>query len=331
MPHAPPAPRPSARGPAWRSLLALYFGLSVLLTAAHGYAVNYGPNQKLRQERHDRLARFGGEAPWAYRVLSPAIARASGEALKPALARSEDRRELGYLLGRWAFTFGFFVTFHRFIEAWLPPVWALAGVSFSAALHGPATAHYWFQPDSPGDLALWSAAALLSVRGRGAWIAPLIMLGALNRETSIFAVPIHLALVWGAEPRARSLLRAAGLALCWLAPTLALRAAIHPTGWAGGGGWSGPLQENLAHTEWWLYALCFTGAWLWLPLAGLGRLPPALKRLMVALLPYLALVLCFGRLREVRLLLPLCLAFVPAALFVLRQQLEPPEDGAPPG
>jgi hypothetical protein len=311
-----------ARGAAWRILIALYFGLALVLTAAHGYAVNYGPNQKLRQERHERLASGGGEAPWAYRVLSPAVSRATGAALAPALSRPEDRREVGYLLQRFGFTLAFFWMFHRIIEAWLPPAWALAGVAIAAALHGPASSHYWFQPDSPGDLALWAAAALLSLRGRGLWIAPLIALGALNRETAVFAAPIHLALVWGAEPRARSLGRTAILLACWALPTLALRAWIQPSGWAGGQGWSGALQENLGHTEWWLYALSFGGAWLWLPLRALPTLPPPLKRLIFALIPYLGLVLVFGRLRELRLLLPLTLAFVPAALWTLRAQLE---------
>lgn len=318
-----------ARGAAWRSIIALYIGLATTLTAAHGYAVNYGPKQALRHERHERLARWEGEAPWAYRVLSPALARATGAALAPALPRSEDRREAGYLLQRWGFTLAFFLMFHRIIEVWLPTPWALAGVALAAALHGPAASHYWFQPDSPGDLALWAAAALLSLRGRGLWIAPLIALGALNRETAVFAAPLHLAVVWGTEPRARSLGRAALLVACWAGPTLALRRWIHPSGWAGGQGWAGALQENLAHTEWWLFALSFAGAWLWLPLRSPTPLPAALQRMIFALLPYLGLVLVFGRLRELRLLLPLSLAFVPAALWALRGQLEAP--ARPPG
>ena len=56
-------------------LLALYLGLSVVLTSLHAYLVNYGEHKALRKERHERLMENDGEAPWAYRILSPAAAQ----------------------------------------------------------------------------------------------------------------------------------------------------------------------------------------------------------------------------------------------------------------
>jgi hypothetical protein len=311
-------------------LLALYLGLSIVLTSLHAYLVNYGEHKALRKERHERLMENDGEAPWAYRILSPAAAQGVSEVIAPFTARKLDAREGGYLFWRWGFTFAFFVAFHRYLERWMEPVWAFAGVLLAAALHGPSFVHYWFQPDSPVDLLVWTLAALLTLQKKDLWLFPLIFIGTLNRETACFVVPIHLALRWGQEPLLKLAIRCAVLSLLWLAPYLALRELIHVKAWAGGKSVLELFLDNVTNGEWILYALSFLGAWFWLPLVRPRVVPLPLWRLMAVMLPYIALLLAFGRIREVRLFLPLLLSFGPAALLVLRDALTENRPTAPP-
>ena len=81
-------------------------------------------------------------------------------------------------------------------------------------------------------------------------------------------------------------------------------------------------MRNLTDFEWQFYALAFAGVWFVVPLLGWKHLSRPLRRLIVMMVPYLGLVLAFGRIREVRLLLPTTVAFVPAAMVVLNAWLK---------
>ncbi len=190
-------------------------------------------------------------------------------------------------------------------------------------------ANYWFQPASGLDFLLWTAAAVATTRGRDFWVPALLVIGAVNRETSVFIVLIYAALRFGTVSHAALALRCGGLFAIWAALQGAVRAWVGPLGWAGRG--ATPLDyltDNFTHPDWMTYAAAFFGV-LWLaPALALPRLPPVLKRLLVVLLPYLVLQFMFGRIREVRLFLPLALALVPIGLIWLRdrdqaQQMQP--------
>ncbi len=298
--------------------VALYLGLALLLTQLHGEWVNFGPKSNKRVERHQLITSAEGEAPWVHRPLVPWMAELSGRVVQ-AFGYPERRAvELAYLFWRWVFTFGLFLLFHRYLGHWVPPPWPLVGTLLLAGLHGPSYAHYWFQPASSLDLLAWTLAAVLTLERRWLWLFPLILLSSFNRETSVFIVLIHGALLWGKEPTKPVLLRMLGLGVCWALPFVGLRLAIESGGWAHGTNPLGMLTANLTHVDWLLYALCFWGVLWVLPFARWKRVPARLRALAVILLPYLGLQLGFGRIREVRLLLPLALVLVPVLLITLR-------------
>jgi hypothetical protein len=301
--------------------LALYLGLALLLTQLHGEWVNFGPNSGKRAERHEQIIRGEGEAPWVYRVVVPWTAELTGRVIEKAGLPKQRAVEYGYLIWRFVFTFGLFLLFHRYLGHWVPPPFPLLGTVLLAGLHGPAYAHYWFQPASSLDLLLWVVAAVLTMERRWVWLFPLILLGGLNRETSVFIVLIHGALLWGREPLRPVLLRTVGLAACWALPFMGVRLLSDATGWAHGSNPVGMLVANLTHPGWLLYALCFWSVLWALPFLRWRRLPRNLKALLLVLVPYLVLQLLFGRIREVRLLLPLALALVPVGLLALQEQL----------
>ena len=300
----------------------LYLGLALVLVQLHGELINFGPKASRRVDRHELIIQADGEAPWTYRLAVPWAAESLGSVIGQLGYPHRRAVEYGYLFWRWVFTFGLFVLFHRYLGHWLPPPWPLVGTVLLAALHGPSFAHYWFQPASALDLLLWTACAVLTMERRWIWLAPLIVLGALNRETSVFIVLIHGALLWGRTPSRQLLTQVAALSACWAVPTVLVRLAVGTVGWAHGTHPLGMLEANLTHGNWLLYAACFWGvAWV-LPVVRWRRWPAQLRALCLVLLPYLALQLFFGRVREVRLFLPLGLVLVPMLLLTLRDSGE---------
>ncbi|HCH62432.1 MAG: hypothetical protein CL927_15950 [Deltaproteobacteria bacterium] len=305
------------------AIAAVYLGLSLSLTSFHAFQVNFGPKEEVRAQRHTRIvAMEEGLSPWAYRVAVPiAVERRIEPALRTIGVDPEESREYAYLVVRFAATWLTLLLSHALIRRFTSDQMALGGTLLIGALHGPSIEHYWFQPASGPDHVLWLTTALLALSKRDAWVYAVVFLGAFNRETIVFAIPIYLALRWGTEEYRRTLERTFVMGLLWLLPFIWLRGVVelrysltptvHEYAW-----------QNFTNFEWQFYAFAFAGAWGVVPLLGWRLLPRPLRALMCMMVPYLALVLAFGRIREVRLLLPTTVAFVPAAMVVLNAWLK---------
>ena len=310
------------------AIAAVYLGLALSLTSFHAFQINFGPKEDLRTQRHTRIvAMEGGQQPWAYRVAVPTVAERRIEPVVRAIGADPDEsREYAYLVVRFAATWLTLLLSHALIRRFTTEQMALSGTLLIGALHGPSVEHYWFQPASGPDHVLWLTTALLTLSRRDPWIYAVVFLGAFNRETIVFAIPIYLALRWGTESYRRTLERTLVMGLLWLLPFLWLRGTVElryrPSPTVKEYAW-----RNFTDFEWQFYALAFAGAWFVVPLLGWKLLPRSLRALMGMMVPYLALVLAFGRIREVRLLLPTTVAFVPATMVVLnawlRQGAEP--------
>lgn len=316
---------------AWLIVGLLYAGLAGSLTSFHAFQVNFGPRLGFRTERHRNIVNFEeGKKPWAYRVLVPlAVEHPVEDVLQSAGLEKPNSREYAYLVVRFSSTWLTLLLTHLLIARFASPSMALAGGLLVAALHGPSIEHYWFQPASGPDHVLWLAAALLTLSGKDRWLFPLVFFGAFNRETIVFVVPIHLALRWRREPLQRTLLRSAVLMLLWAVPFMMLRELIvlSPKRTRTAAKY---FMKNLTDPEWQWYAVTFSGVWIGVTAAGWRHVPRPLKRLIGVMLPYLALILAFGRIREVRLLLPATVAFVPAAMVVMERWLAELSSEPPP-
>mgnify|MGYP001113163627 CR=1 FL=1 len=214
------------------------------------------------------------------------------------------------------FTFALLLLFDSWLRCWFEPVWALAGTVLLAALHPLSHLGYWYQPASCADLVLWVLAALLSVRGRFGALYPLVVIGSLNRETAVFAVLIHVALRLGREPIRELMLRALRLTVCWAVPFVLLRLVIGLKPWEVD--LVSVLRSNFVGPGR-MAALVFLGPLLMLSSTSWRKRPLPLRRLAAMLtITYLPLQVVFGRLLELRLLLPLSLAYIPLAFMALR-------------
>ena len=313
--------RPSPTWKVWLALVLLYGLLAGNLTSLHAFAVNFGPKEGMRAERHALIVSMeGGDKPWAYRVGVPmAVEHPLRDIAKAVGAEDPDAREYPYLVIRFLATFLVLLQTHLLIEVFASRRMAMVGALWVAALHGPSFEHYWFQPASEPDHALWLTAALLTIRRRDRWLFPLLLLASLIRETSIFIVALHVALRWKEEHPQRTVLRALALAVVWAGPFLWLREVVVLGPPEDNHNVAYYLKKNLFNFEWIWYAFSFVGPWIILPLLGIRHVPPQLRRMMAVLVPYIVLVFAFGRIREVRLWLPLTVAWVPAAVVVLNQ------------
>lgn len=316
-----------------RAVVALFLGLALCLSLFQASILNFGPRQADRAERHQLILERQGDAPWTYRVLMPALAQVTSRVPQSLGVEPRDAVEVGYVTWQVVFTAALLLAFHRYVATWLDPPWALATGLLFAALQAPSYAWYWFQPDSLPDLLLWVLVANLSLgppalpsgerKSADGWLFPLVLVGTLNRETAVFAVALHGLLRWGREPWKALLLRCLALGACWLAVFLGVRRWVGEHGWAHGGTPLGYLQANFTHPTWLLYAASFFGI-LWLaPWVRRSGQPVELRRMALLMVPYLVLQLLFGRIREVRLLLPLSLALLPLGALWLRERLTP--------
>ncbi|MFT5683200.1 MAG: hypothetical protein ACI8RZ_004129 [Myxococcota bacterium] len=295
----------------------MYLLLASLLVQQHAYHINFSDAVALRAQRHIRLIALEGDAPWAYRLLVPAAAEAISIPLAALGIDADGAREYGYLSLRWVMTAALLLLFHRYCRRFLSVQWALTATLLLVALHAPAFMHYWFQPASPLDLLLWLMATMITLRGRNDWLPLIVFLGALNRETAVFIIAIHGILRLGHEPLPKLLLRCAGLGAIWAAVFVGLRQIITPQLWSTEKTVWEMFVRNL-DVEWFFYALSFVGMWGLLPLLGWKKVPDVLKRLTLVMIPYVVLLMLFGRIREVRLLLPLTIPLIPAAFLVLQ-------------
>lgn len=309
----------------WLVLTGVYFGLSLLVTQQFAQQNSLLPQvKKWRELRHEQILAGTGKDPWTYRVVVPLLVEITQPMMEALGGDPDFSLELAYLFWRLVFLTLLLALFQLYLETWLEPPWALAGTLWLAALQPFAFVGSWYNPDSVPNLVVWVAAALLTLRGRFAWLFPLVLVGTLNREATLFAIGIHAALRIGREPLARLALRCTALGLCWAAAFGALRAVI------GVKPWPRTIAEiaagNFENPVWWLWIASFLGALWVLPWLRFGAQPRELRWMALALAPYFLMQLVFGRMVEARLWLPLTVVLVPMSLLTLRGYVRGPAE-----
>jgi hypothetical protein len=124
----------------------------------------------------------GTEPPPAkYRVLAP-FAVAGVARILPV------DPQISWVIGRWGLLFVTWIALHVLITTWFEAGVAVAGNTLLAALLPLTFTNTWPPPDQFFELAL-SAAACAAIARRRRWaLAVILVLAALNRETSAFLV-----------------------------------------------------------------------------------------------------------------------------------------------
>lgn len=314
----------------WFVLCFIFFCISVLLSLFHGQLINVGKrfDEGLRTALHYEIITQDEALPWTYRILVPYTAQGLNELLTQLFGGhvpiSQERLTIEncYLVIRAATLFATFIGFQKLLEHWLDPAWAFCGVMFFAFLHGPTFIFYWFQPSSPLDLCLWIWAAHLTLSKKHYWLFPMVFIGSLNRETAVFMILIHFALQVDKAQFLPTTIRCIALTMVWATVFLGIRWLIPADNAEHAGRWSAYLQDNISNYHWLQYTFVFLSSWAILPILSWHKVPKKLKRLFFAMIPYIILIFLFGRIREVRLFLPLCIPLIPATIIHLKDSFE---------
>jgi hypothetical protein len=307
----------------WRFLIFFFLCCSAILAEFHGYTINLGELLDKRTFRHNVIIDSRGYAPWGYRIFHAYIIEwITNLFLNASHEHYAVFRENVYIFFRGTEMFFTFVGFQLLMEKWLSPYKAFCATILFIGLHAPSFVHYWYQPSSPLDLCLWIWAIYLTLEGRFLWLIPMVFIGTINRETTCFIILFHFALQYKKEQLRYLIGRCISLSCIWLGVFIMLRSQIPVRGVTENTELTTLLYKNLFYAPWVIYALSFVGGWILYPLLHFRKWPKDLQRIAYVFIPYMILIVCFGRIREVRLLLPLCIPFIPAFFLTISHILQ---------
>ena len=293
------------------ALAAVFFAVSTV--TALNYALLPGEaTLAARRSYHAGILEQNIPAPDRYRFFLPMMIEGPVEVLNRWMSRTDavDRTyAVFYVLALPAFLASLFA----YVRVWFPPEQALVGVLFVAATLPIAMRPNEYGPYSFLEPTFISLSLLCTLRDRRLWLALLVAVAALNRETGVFLVLLYAV----ARPlnTHRSVTTFAYAAI-WLTVFLALRL------YAGDDGryWTADkvFRSNLSQP--WpavFNVAALFGVFWWFAAAGFRHAPPFVQRVAMVIPVYIAVIGVWGIWSEVRLLLPLLPLLLPLALSFL--------------
>jgi hypothetical protein len=153
------------------------------------------------------------DAPERYRVLVPftihGIVQATGIPISAVWHAT-----------RLALFFAAYVIFYAYLRRWFDDTPSLLGTALVAATLPLTFTNSWAHPDHIAELALFTAGCAAVAANRVEWLAAILAVATVNRETAIFLIPLFL--LTGRPIRSR-IGTAALLALEWAAIYVGLR------------------------------------------------------------------------------------------------------------
>jgi hypothetical protein len=293
------------------ALAAVFFAVSTV--SALNYALLPGDaTLAARRSYHAGILEHRIPAPDRYRVVLPAIIDGPIDVLARWMPRTDafDRAyAVFYVLALPAFLASLFAC----VRMWFPPDQALVGVLFVAATLPIAMRPNEYGPYSFLEPTFIALSLLCTLRDRRLWLALLVAVAALNRETGIFVVLLYAV----ARPLTRERFFATLVyGAIWLTVFLGLRL------YAGDDGRYWTLDKvfssNLSQPGLTVFNVAaLFGVFWWFAAAGYRHAPPFVRRVATVIPVYLAVVAVWGIWWEVRLLLPVIPLMLPLALSFL--------------
>lgn len=156
------------------------------------------------------------EAPGRYRVLAPFL-------IDAAVRATGAPPMIVFLVLRLSAIYAALVAMHLYLRRWYPSTIAFGGTALLAALLPLTFTNSWAHPDSMVELVLFTAGCTALVARRDGWFLALLILGALNRETSGFLLVLWAWQRLSSEWSRRMLGRVAGVGAAWVAVFAGLR------------------------------------------------------------------------------------------------------------
>lgn len=217
-----------------------------------------------------------------------------------------------------------------YLRSWFPPGAAFAGMLGVAATLPLTYTNSWAHPDAIPELALFMLGCALIVRDRDAWLAPVLVLATLNRETAAFLVVAYAfvrPLTWS------RLARVVAFGAIWLTIFAGLR-----------------LLRGFEHYEYFQlfrnfeflkllppvydiykrgyawFVVILTGPAFLVMLTRWSRIPPEARRLLAVAIPFAIVACTFSSIIETRIFIPLYALALPALMFAVTDPIRIAEE-----
>jgi hypothetical protein len=198
-----------------RAALAPILSLYVALATAMGF-VDYNIRQYPERgfkEYTPEVLEGRAVAPAKYRIFGP-----QAYAFVGRMSHLPTRET--WVLFRWLCLFGSLLAFHVYLSTWFDRGWATAGSILAMALLPLTFANSWAHPDHLTELLLFTLGCLCIARRWDLAFAGVLLANALNRETSLFLVPLYFL----AQPATvRHVAKSAAFGGLWVAVYVGLR------------------------------------------------------------------------------------------------------------
>ncbi len=291
-------------------LVTLCLALSAILSMIHFFIVDM-PQENARYKVHQAVINSEAPAPLQYRALPFFFAEVLHKLLNLSLTRV-------YFVLRLLFTFLSLYALYQLLGYFFEPEYCYIGVLYTAAVI-PIT--YFGYTMAPGDImALWVIIQGLNfiMENRYVNLGQLIVLGVLMRETVLVLVPIYFLVNFGKKSNSQVIIDTLLYGIIGISTFIGVRLLYGSrelyykffTLW-----------ENLTHPGTYLFLFLFFNIMLFLPFFGFKHQPGVLRRLFIVVIPFFLINLCFGLVRETRLMLPLLPILVPMSISTLRDRI----------
>jgi hypothetical protein len=255
------------------------------------------------------------EPPGKYRVLAPFV-------FEGLVATAPLERVVVWVGFRWLCAFAALIATHLLLTAWFSSTHAVTGSLLSSVLLLLTFTNSWPHPDHLREWALTAAAMAAMVRGRDGLFGGLLLLAALNRETSAFLWLLYAS----SHPWSRAHgWRTLGFGAGWAAVYAGLRL------WRGVE-WYDPWQISRNfdflgllpdNYDPYFRAYAWFGVVLMVPVVWLGvrtwaNQPPICRAVLAVVLPaFVMTAFCFSSIIEVRIFTPLIPMLTVVVMFAL--------------
>ena len=307
-----------------RWALAAVFVAATAVTALD-YGIGPGDDTLLaRRDIHKGILNHTTKAPDRYRVLAPVLVEVPTRVLSrfmPYDSAYDRASVVFYLLAMAALV----ATQYAYLRVWFTTEQALVGVLLIASTLRITIRQHDYSPSSFLEPSFFALGLLAILHGRRGWLAVLVAVATLNRETAIFLI----ALFAVTQPLTKDTMKAvAGYGAIWLVIFLGLRVL----GGEAERYWTLDLVLRTNLSQLWLAAFNITvllGVFWLFALLGVPRAPAFVRRSALVIPAYLAVVAIWGIWWEVRLLMPIYPMLLPLALSYLFEPRPEPQLTAP--
>jgi hypothetical protein len=293
------------------ALAAIFFAVSTV--TALNYAFLPGkPTLEARRSIQDGILHHSIQPPDRYRFLVPLMIDGPIRMLRQSMS-DDDAFDRAYAVFYVLALPAFLASLFAYARVWFPTEPALVGVLFVAATLPIAMRPNEYAPYSFLEPTFISLSLLCILRDRCRWLALLVAIAALNRETGIFLVLLYAV----ARPlNKQRVITTLAYAAIWLAVFISVRlfAGIANPYWTV----DKVFRTNLSQLRPTVFNVAaLFGVFWWFAIAGFRRAPPFVRRVAIVIPAYVAVIAVWSIWGEVRLLLPLMPLVLPLALSFL--------------